>query len=94
MVGFREAVGSIFKVAKVTDVDENSRSDSLGRHIQREARSHNSPKYGLSVFNQEYMMNSTKSTLHKMVSDLVPDGVVCKYLGALANPLQAISQEP
>ena len=90
MVGFREAVASILKVTKVTDVDESS-ADSVVRQIKHEARSikYNSANYDLSEFTQENKVTATSSTLLKLVSDLVSDGEVTKKSLSLSQSIQS-----
>ena len=90
MVGFREAVASILKVTKVTDVDESS-ADSVVRQIKHEAQSikYNSANYDHSEFTQENTVKSTSSTLLKLVSDLVSDGEVTKKSLSLSQSIQS-----
>ena len=89
IVGFREFVGKILKVAKVDTVDEE-KEDALVRKITTEARGipFNNKNYDLGDFTHTKTKQHTSATLLRFVSKLISNGEVTKASLSLSQSIQ------
>ncbi len=89
IIGFREFVGKILKVAKVDTEDEDA-EDALARKILAESRDipFTKTKYDLGNFTHAKTKEHTSATLLRFISKLVSTGEVTKASLSLSQSIQ------
>jgi len=86
VVGFKEFLGKLLKLIKVDTVD----GDSVDPVIRSESRAvkHNGANYDLIEFTHSNAIKPTSTTLLKMVSEFVSDGMLIHKSLSLTQAIQ------